>query len=199
MHAWKCVDLFSDGGFERRFMMHKIPIYIGISNRFDCIKGMTERSILRNTKSQVDIKYLYPKHEAGCTGFSNIRYTIKQGIYLDVDMIVLGDIVELWEYKVKGKFVCMENGSTAVAVIDCNHRCENKKQEDRLPKACRIPMIWNVEDYKYINKPLPENMKLLHFTNIHTQPWFFEHPDERMVEIYEQYILDKATYSNFLI
>ena len=26
-----------------------IPIYIGIAHRFDCIKGMTERSILANT------------------------------------------------------------------------------------------------------------------------------------------------------
>ena len=74
--------------------MLSIPVFIGISQRFKRIEGLTETSILANTSAQVDIVHLYPAIESGCTGFSDVRYQIKHGIYLDVDMIVLGDIAE---------------------------------------------------------------------------------------------------------
>jgi len=50
-----------------------IPVYIGISEKFRCIEGMTKNSILRNTDADVDIVHLYPSKESGCTGFSNVR------------------------------------------------------------------------------------------------------------------------------
>jgi len=164
-----------------------IDVYIGISHRFDCIKGMTERSIRRNTKSMVRIHHLYPEVESGVTGFTNVRYTIRKGIYLDCDMIVLGDIADLWEYHRLGKFVCMEDGSTEVAVIDCLHKCRQKKEEKLLPKECIIPPEWNVEDYAYKNKALPKAMKLFHFTALDTQPWFYKHPNQEAVALYNQY------------
>jgi len=148
---------------------------------------MTERSILRNTKHPVDIAHLYPSAESGCTGFSDVRYQIGKGIYLDVDMIVLGDIAELWSYHKPEKFVCMQDGSTEVAVIDCVHKCRNKREQHLLPKDCSIPDEWNVEDYKYHNGSLPENIKLLHFTDLKTQPWFYDHPNAEAVSIYEDY------------
>lgn len=158
-----------------------IPIYIGISHRFDAVKGMTERSILRNTNADVEIVHLYPDVESGCTGFSNVRYTIQHGIYFDCDMIVFGDIAELWSYRKRGKFVCMQDGSTEVAVIDCNHGCKSKNEQYLLPKSCDIPMCWNVED------KVTDNMKLLHFTSLATQPWFYEHPNQDAVAYYEAY------------
>ena len=164
-----------------------IPIYIGISKRFDCIKGMTERSILENTRAEVDIIHLYPAIEAGCTGFSNVRYTIRKGIYLDCDMVILGDIAELWSFHKEGKFVCMQDGSTEVAVIDCEHNCTNKTEQHLLPKDCSIPLEWNVEDFKYHNTSLPENIKNFHFTDMKTQPWFFSHPNREALEIYGRY------------
>jgi len=57
-----------------------IPVYIGISERFNCIKGMTENSIREHTNADVDIVHLYPDVESGCTGFSDVRYQIKHGI-----------------------------------------------------------------------------------------------------------------------
>jgi len=165
-----------------------IPIYIGISHRFDKVKGLTERSILKNTTAPVSIVHLYPEIESGCTGFSNVRYGIRKGIYLDPDMIVLGDIAELWSYRRPGKWACIEDGSTEVSVIDCDHTCRNKHEEHKLPKERIIPLEWNVEDYKYFpNKPLPENMKLFHFTALAYQPWFYKHPHKEALRIYERY------------
>lgn len=164
-----------------------IDVYIGIAKRFDIIKGMTERSIRRNTKAMVRINHLYPEVEEGVTGFTNVRYTIRKGIYLDCDMIVLGDIADLWEYHRLGKYVCMEDGSSEVAVIDCNHLCRNKKQEKLLPKECIIPPQWNVEDCQCRDKPIPKDTKLFHFTSLNTQPWFYKHPNQEAVDLYFQY------------
>ena len=166
-----------------------IPIYIGTSERFRAIEGMTERSILANTNSKVDIKHIYPSHESGCTGFSNVRFTISYGIYLDIDMIVLGDIAELWAYREEGKFVCMQDGSTEVAVIDCKHDCKDKLHTHLLPMVRKIPDKWNIEDYKYFpDNPLPESMDLFHFTSLDHQPWLYEHPHSEANELYKKWI-----------
>lgn len=162
--------------------MEPIPVFVGISRRFDSIRGMTERSILEHTNASVEIRHLYPEVEAGCTGFSNVRYTIRRGIYLDCDMVVLGDISELWGYRAPGRFVCMQDGSTEVAVIDCVHGCSNKWEQHLLPKDCRIPAEWNCEDC------VPPGAKLVHFTNLKTQPWFFDHPDPVADALWRQYI-----------
>lgn len=167
--------------------MLPIPIYIGISKRFDVVKGLTKYSIERNTSAPVNIVHLYPDIEEGCTGFSNVRYTIERGIYLDCDMIVLGDIAELWGYRRPGKFVCLKDGSTEVAVIDCLHYCRNKHQQNLLPKEPIIPLNWNCED-----KVSPA-AKLVHFTDLKTQPWFFQHPNKEASALYEQY---KTAYAN---
>jgi hypothetical protein len=170
-------------------MSEVIPIYIGISERFREIEGLTEFSIRKNTNANVVIKHIYPERESGCTGFSNVRFHIRHGIYLDPDMIVLGDIAELWAYRKKGKFVCIEDKSTEVAVIDCEHSCRDKTQLKKLPMEPIIPTEWNVEDYRYFpNKPLPKNIKLFHFTSLPHQPWFHEHPHEDAKALYHEYL-----------
>lgn len=160
-----------------------------MSPRFDPVKGMTERSILRNTNSDVHIIHLYPRKEEGCTGFTNVRYTIETGIYLDPDMLVLGDIAELWEYRVNGKYACIEDGSTEVGVIlNCHHKCTKKKEEGKLPKKAIIPKSWNVEDFYYFpDEPLPKDMNLFHFTALDQQPWFYDHPNSEAKALYEEY------------
>ena len=163
-----------------------IPIYIGISERFRCIEGMTENSIREHTNAEMDIVDLYPDVEEGCTGFSNVRYDIRRGIYLDCDMIVLGDISELWEYRQRGKYTCMKDGSTEVAVIDCQHFCTNKHAQHLLPKACDIPMTWNVEDIKTKGQ-IPEGTKLVHYTRLETQPWIHgPHPNPYLDALWRQ-------------
>lgn len=167
-----------------------IPVYIGISDRFRFLEGMTEGSILAHTNGEVSITHLYPDVEAGCTGFSNVRYGIKRGIYLDVDMIVLGDIAELWSYRKSGKFVCLQDGATEVAVIDCDHNCRNKHEQHKLPISCDIPKEWNVRDCDHYGEGVPEYARLFHFTAMNTQPWFFDHPDPEHVALYEKWRKD---------
>ena len=165
-----------------------IPVFIGISERFRAIQGMTERSIRQNTQAPVDIVHLYPEVESGCTGFSNVRYTIRYGIYLDCDMIVLGDIAELWGYRQSDRFVCMEDGSTEVAVIDCRHFCTNKREQYLLPKVCAIPPEWNVEDHKLGDRE-PVGAKLIHYTDLNKQPWVHgPHPNTHIEALWHQYV-----------
>jgi hypothetical protein len=173
-------------------MNETIPIYIGISHRFDMIKGMTERSILANTNAKVKITHLYPEKESGCTGFSNVRFQINYGIYLDSDMIVLGDIADLWAYRKPGKYVCMKDGSTEVAVIDCNHSCRSKKDLVKLPRALSIPHEWNVEDFElFPDQDIPEGTKLFHFTSLDKQPWLYDHPNPKAVALYKKWAKKK--------
>lgn len=159
-----------------------IPVFIGISERFRVIEGMTERSIRAHTEAAVDIVHLYPAVESGCTGFSDVRYQIRKGIYLDCDMVVLGGIDELWSYRKEGKFVCMQDGSTEVAVIDCKHFCTNKREQYLLPKVCSIPPEWNIEDR------VTPDAKIVHFTDLKTQPWFHDHPDPDCIALYQNYV-----------
>lgn len=159
-----------------------IDVFIGISERFRCIEGMTARSILAHASVPVRITHLYPEVESGCTGFSDVRYTIHTGIYLDCDMIVLADIAELWGYRRPGHYACLVDGSTEVGVIDrCEHRCRTRFEQHLLPKAPVIPAEWNVEDR------VDPGMKLLHFTSLATQPWFHDHPDAAAAEVYRQW------------
>ena len=169
--------------------MISIPVFVGISERFKCIEGMTETSILENTSAQVDIVHLYPIVEEGCTGFSNVRYQIKHGIYLDCDMIVMGDIAELWAYRKEGKYVCIQDGSTEVAVIDCeSHSCRHKRELEKLPRSCDIPMEWNVEDIK-TKGDVPRGTKLVHYTKLETQPWIHgPHPNPYLDALWRQYV-----------
>lgn len=166
-----------------------IPIYIAMTDVFERIKGMTEISILSHTTAEVDIQHVYPKSPAGCTGFSNVRFDISYGIYLDPDMIVLDDIAKLWAYRKTGKYTCIEDGSTEVAVIDCAHQCRNKKQLNLLPMNSVIPKRWNVEDCDYLDSPLPDDIGIFHFTAMKYQPWFNEHPNHEATELYKRWAI----------
>lgn len=143
------------------------------------------RSVLAHASGPVRVTHIYPAVESGCTGFSAVRYGITDGIYLDCDMIVLGDVVELWaRYRRPGRYACLVDGSTEVGVIDrCRHDCRNKREERLLPKAPIIPLEWNVEDR------VTPDMKLLHFTDLSTQPWFHDHPDPEAVALYRRWAM----------
>lgn len=177
-----------------------IPVFIASSERFKEIEWLTLQSIHDNTSEQVDVHVVRPQwygmKEGGCTGFTHVRWAIPQicreygytfGIYLDVDMVVLSDIKELWDYRQRGKWVCLEDGSNEVSVICATLQYPDKSvlhnrhkgtlpRGDHLPK---IPLEWNCEDR------LTPGAKILHFTDLKTQPWFYDHPDTEAVGVYE--------------
>ena len=182
-----------------------IPIFIASSDRFADAEWMTEFSIRENTSEEVQIYIVRPQwfgmEESGCTGFTNVRYAIPQlcrlfghdfGIYLDVDMIVTGDIKELWSYRRAFNWTCLADGNNEVSVICSTLQFPDKstlhlRHKGTLMGARRsdIPLTWNSKD------AICPDMKLLHFTGLATQPWFHDHPDNAAVALYKEY---KARY-----
>ena len=183
--------------------MSLIPVFVASSQRFKDVEWLTPFSILENTDAEVDIYIVRPEEygmqESGCTGFTNVRWAIPEicremeyeyGIYLDVDMLVLGDIGELWEYRQPYRWVCMEDGSNEVSVIHSSLQFPKRsvihtRHKGTLPRGDevhRIPLAWNVEDR------VEPGMKLLHFTSLDSQPWFYDHPNAEAVAVYESYL-----------
>jgi hypothetical protein len=179
-----------------------IPVYVASSERFAVVEWMTAGSIVMNTKSPVDIRVLRPQQigmqETGCTGFTNMRYAVPEllrrdgyecGIYLDVDMLVLGDIKDLFDYRLNG-WAALADGSNEVAVIHCSvdlpeidklHLYNKHELKALVHSQNIIPTWWNSEDR------VCHNCKILHFTNLDTQPWFHDHPDAEAVRVYGEY------------
>jgi len=178
-----------------------IPVFIASAEKFAEVEPIVEFAIRENTSEAVDIRIVRPEwygmKPTGCTGFTNVRYSVPElcrdlgyeyGIYLDVDMFVLGDIAELYEYRQPGKWVCLKDGSNEVSVVSAELQFPGKDKLHRYHKSQLsrdqipgIPMSWNVQDQC---KP---GMKLLHFTDLSAQPWFFPHPCAEAVAIYEDY------------
>lgn len=182
-----------------------IPVYIASTDRFAVCESVICHSIEANTREDTHIQIIRPADigmaETGCTGFTNVRYAVPEllrrdgydfGIYLDVDMLLLADIAELYQYCMTGRWVCLKDLSTEVSVISADIRLPSiqqigkiKKHElDRIiPKSAKIPLVWNAEDRYH------EAAKLLHFTDLKCQPWFYDnHPDPQAVSVWKHYL-----------
>lgn len=181
-----------------------IRVLIGSSDKFSRCNRVILASIFENTTEPVQAYIMEPERlgvpYTGCTGFTNLRYAIPEicgyqgfAIYLDVDMLVLGDIAELWNYRQPGAWVQMEDGASEVAVIDCAahphlppmkhiHHWHKSELAGAVKAVNAIPRCWNVED-----KTEP-GMKLLHFTDLKCQPWFYNnHPCAEAVALWNNY------------
>ena len=176
-------------------------VFIGSSERFRPFEHYIVNSIRRNTQEPVEITFIRPPDygipEHGCTGFSNMRFVVPYiaggsgfAIYLDVDMLVLGDLAELLSYKREGAWVGLQDRSNEVLVIDCSRsiveiddlHLRKKVLLGILAKPIPlIPTTWNCED------KVREGMKLLHFTDLKCQPYFHQHPCREAVSILEGY------------
>lgn len=172
-----------------------------------------EYSILKNTSAEVNIQFIRPGWKSGCTGFTNHRFLIPEmcnydgyAIYLDVDMLILGDIEELWNYKTQGKW-CTTPMRDDVSVIDCSAFTDlpkesilkqNKIHKEQIRRQIgtrkleNIPIEWNTIDTVY------ENTKLIHYSDLNTQPWhpipghpYKPHPHAEVSALFFQY-LDEA-------
>ncbi|MFW0776215.1 MAG: hypothetical protein ACN2B6_00655 [Rickettsiales bacterium] len=163
-----------------------IRVFIGSHKKFERCEPVIEYSIRKYASEPVDIKFLRPEYygceDAGCTGFSLMRWEIPRicnyeghAIYLDVDMILLADIADLWAYK-STNHVILKDSSTEVMVLNCAKSRECPKLEILLEH-------WNVEDWKAEPKDL-ETAKLIHFTDLKNQPWFYDHPKPWLSQIW---------------
>lgn len=191
-----------------------IRVFIGTDSTIhQKAEKVIKYSILKNTNSEVDIRFMQPGWKSpGPTGFTLHRYMIPKlcnyegyAIYLDVDMLVLGDIKDLWNYKTQGKW-CVppktrKQLNDDVSVIDCaafkdlpkESTLKKMRKEDIRSKIGKrylqnIPKEWNS-----IDKILP-NIQLLHFSRLGTQPWhpkpnktYKPHKYHAAVELFFQY------------
>ncbi len=166
--------------------METVRVFIGTdADIHKKAEQVIEYSIRTNTSVPVDIRFIRPGWKSGCTGFTTHRYLVPAlcqhkgfAIYLDVDMIVFGDLAELWNYRRRGFWVVPKGSGDEVSVIDCaafRFPSESELMRQGAKFQCEqrigarylriIPESWNVEDN------VAADMKLLHFTNMATQPW----------------------------
>lgn len=150
-----------------------IRVFIGSHKRFERVEPVIEYSIRKHASEPVEINFMRPEYygceDSGCTGFSEMRWQISRicnhegyAIYLDVDMVLMADIKDLWDLKAPYETRLMYDGSSEVMVIDC-------KKTKALTHE--IPGEWNCEDYNFPNWKI-EDAKLIHFTDLKSQPWF---------------------------
>ena len=173
-----------------------IRVFVGTdSDIHGDAEKVLEYSIRTNTPEEVELTFMRPGWKTGVTGFTTHRFLIPEmcnyegyAIYVDVDMIAVGNLRELWDCRMPGKWCITRPGEDDVSVIDCSAFRDlpteqqlkqfSGRQGRVMKQRCKqiignrysvtIPETWNVED-----KIVP-GMQLIHYTNLNTQPW---HPD----------------------
>ncbi len=165
-----------------------IRIYIGTNpdGSDERPAAVLRHSILSNTDA--DVEFVALGDGSGGTGFSEARYSIpticdeSYAIYLDADMLVLGDIRDLWSERMPMRWMSSETypkGSSAVSVISCRIKMPwpiNIKPywyDQQLFEAGILwPTIsrrWNCRDCWKV-----DYTQLIHYTDRSKQPWNHE-------------------------
>ncbi len=213
-----------------------VRVFIGSGEASLLERKVLVHSLRKNSRRELDIWVMNGTHNAlernddppipaglplhlkyrSLTEFSLFRYMIPQwcnhegrAIYLDSDMIALGDIGELFDapmgdYDVLCKRAYKENEwGTSVLLIDCSRarwdleetyrqidaglfdyyefsRFDPKYLQHHPLKVGELDPNWNVFDYH------DAQTKLIHYTDLLTQPWKF--PGHPYGELWFQYL-----------
>ncbi len=216
-------------------------VFVGATEREEVPFRVLKYSIESNSSVPVDVTSIASTRKAADrkfrmgTNFSLQRFLIPElmerrgkAIYLDSDMLVLGDIVELVNRDLKECAVAVSKDSTSsphweyspkatpgmqlsVMILDCQRldwkfetirkEINNKKFSYRqlmtnlciTPShlvCCDIPTEWNSLDFFDA-----ETTRLLHFTNVPTQPWL--NPSSEHFGLWSDWFL-RAIKSNYL-
>jgi hypothetical protein len=142
-----------------------------------------------------------------------------RAVYLDVDMLVLGDVAELLTLPTSVGYTSVNHRRTDVSVIDCawfKDKAWWPKIADVQTKPWRVfeycqvlnahgaisptlPRDWNVLD---THDPVTPTSKLLHFTSVPWQPWhpyptvkYLPHPRPEFVARWREAELEVAAGS----
>jgi len=195
-------------------MKDKIKIFIGTCVRNLQAEIALEYSIRKNTNSDVEIVWMrdtpgskifhgWNKDNWG-TGFTPFRWIVPElcdfkgrAIYMDVDMICLGDIQELWEMSIpEDKVVVSLPGNYSVMLFDCERfsKMVNTKPIAQWRQSSCSPafkglyndyvtqletndLVTSLDvEWNSLDRLLPAHrthrpVKLIHFTRKDTQPW----------------------------
>lgn len=190
-----------------------IRVFVGTDMRSQKPERVLEHSIRKNTPGPVEIIWMrawedpfwsdwknqptlpHQQHQ-WATPFTMFRYAIPEAtnfkgraIYMDSDMVVLGDLAELWHRPNAAPWHTQDLKRFDVCVIDCEPFHEavadgkwptiaKMRREGPMPPDMRrmvrdlgfldpgLDRNWNSMD-EYV----PGQTKLLHFTRMQTQPW----------------------------
>ena len=198
-------------------MTEPIRIFVGTDERMGKAELALEASVRHHTSAEVEFTWMRlgnglefegwdigrdPGHpysgEGWATDFTNFRWAVPDladfegtAIYMDADMVALGDINEL-VLSLSDHALCAwpgegKHGRPDLIVFNCSHRFwlqttwpsigdmkingwPYHKYRDliiSLHNRCVLPPEWDCLD----GKGLSANTKLIHFTNMRTQPW----------------------------
>lgn len=183
-----------------------IRVFVGCTNSELIPYRVLKHSIKSRTKAKVEIcalmdfQHMIPRDLAGNIPFSFQRFLIPEickykgrAIYLDSDMLVLGDIQELWDmgalgYEVvaPGVDVGHQKVKFSVMVIDCSSCPWDIKKIAALLRKEDVTYSQIMHELNCVNHKLTGNArawgrlegveyaeptKLLHYTNFSRQPW----------------------------
>jgi hypothetical protein len=135
----------------------------------------------------------WPKQGWG-TDFSCFRFAIPEihgfegrAVYMDVDMLVLGDVAELLNWPLPAPWVCCHPQITDVSVIDCSQFLDRKwptlehlkmfegkayhhvaRLSEKQLVSASLSWDWNCRDS---GDQWRDSTRLLHFTSVPHQPW----------------------------
>lgn len=169
-----------------------IRLFVGTDPQQETAERALLASVRANTAQPVDITWMrqgepgwsWGGMEAGwATPFTWFRWFVPKfcgfegrAIYMDCDMLALGDLAELWEWEIPAGKCCAMTKPADVIVWQCDrvkprelHQMRNDSE-----RACvSLPGRWNHRD------KLRDDTKILHFTSLRKQPW---HPYENRIE-----------------
>jgi len=202
-----------------------IKIFIGTSahGEDDIAERTLKYSLEKHCSEPLDIVFMRNKSDGimgqfdsatWATPFTNLRWAIPsycnfsgRAIYMDVDMLNLKDISELYNIDLEGKPLATRKDRLCVIVFDCKKMktlldpIEKIKLESRygniiykkmLNKSKHFDPRWNCLDGE--NRIIGDIWNL-HFTSMPTQPWkpawykglHKPHPRQDLVALWETY------------
>ena len=191
-----------------------IKVFVGTSPDQRLAYQVLEHSLQRNTRRPVEVRPIDARHlpvprdprNRMRTGFSFARFEIPRlcgyrgrAIYLDADMLALGDLDEVWSLPMEGADLLHSDqppegagAKFSVLLLDCERlrwsgeRVVQELDQGRYSyeelmfemclvpeerKRAAIPRRWNSLDR------LERDTRLIHYTSVPTQPWRFgSHP-----------------------
>lgn len=176
----------------------KRTLLIGASRPQKLPALVCEYSIRKHTQAEIDIVHTFDevspeprkREHRSRTGFSFQRFTLPEraghegvGVYLDSDMVVLDDVVELFESIPKSFSIATTKNLPSVIAIRCEVQWDAGRFMAQLDQGAvsyarlmtlevfgellsrTIPDSWNSLD------GCPPGTKLVHYTNMPQQPW----------------------------
>lgn len=207
-----------------------IKIFVGTSLKEDIqAEKVLEYSLKKNCSEDIEIVFMRNDTDSNnffggfnstgwATPFTNLRWAIPEycgfegrAIYMDVDMVNLRDISDLFYADLEGHpLMCREGWRTCVTLFDCRKMKQhlpsvdiiksdsafNKKHAKMLSSLGKsLDPRWNCLDGE--NRPI-NDIWHLHFTNMPTQPWkpawcsfeFEEHPRKDLVALWETLLVE---------